>query len=185
MALFGLGKDPYKEAQKSLSKVEPMLHQYYDPYVEYGQRAMPTLEQQYAALLGDPGALYAQLGAGYQQSPGYQFAMDEAMRGASTAAGAGGMLGTPSHQYQSADLAQQLANRDYQNYMANMLDLYGRGLSGTEGQLQTGYGATGQLASGLGGLYGSQANLGAAQAASQNQMLGSILGGLTGMSSWF
>lgn len=176
----GSKKDPYKEARQYLDKMEPMLHQYYDPYVSWGNQAMPTLEEQYAMLLQNPSALYASLGSEYQTSPGYQFQLDQALNAGNQAMSAGGMLGTPAHQQQNMGYAQGLANQDYNNYMARMLDMYGLGLSGTQGQLGYGYNASNQLASGLGNLYGSQANLAFGGAASQNKqssdMWGSILG---------
>lgn len=172
----GGGSDPYEEAFKYMQMIEPMLKEYYDPYIEYGQRAMPTLEEQYAMLLGDPGALYADLGAGFETSPGYEFALEQALGAGTSAMGASGMLGTPAHQQQNMGYAEGLAAQDYQNYMNQMMNMYGMGLSGTQGQLQTGYGASTGLANQLAGVYGSQANLGMSQAASQNQMLASLLG---------
>lgn len=186
-SIFG-GSDPYDEAAEYLDKIEPMLRGIYDPYVDYGMRAMPTLEEQYAMLLSDPGALYSMMGQGFESSPGYQFQLDQAMNAANQSAAAGGMAGTPAHQQQAMGYAQGLAGQDYQNYMNQMMNLYGRGLSGTEGQLQTGYGAGNQLASGLSGLYGSQANLASSQAAAQNKQLASLLGGIGGAAlsgGWF
>lgn len=176
----GSKKDPYKEARQYLDKMEPMLHQYYDPYVSWGNQAMPTLEEQYAMLLQNPSALYASLGSEYQTSPGYQFQLDQALNAGNQAMAAGGMLGTPAHQQQNMGYAQGLANQDYNNYMAKMLDMYGLGLSGTQNQLGYGFNAANQMASGLGNLYGTQANLAFGGAASKNKqnsdMWGSLLG---------
>lgn len=172
--------EPYEKAGQQIGKIEPMLHQYYDPYVEYGQRAMPTLEEQYAQLLGDPGGMYASMGQGFQESPGYQFSMDQAMNAGNQAMGAGGMLGTPAHQQQNMGYAQGLANQDYQNYMNQMMNMYGKGLSGTEGQLSQGYQASTGMSDNLSGLYGTQANLGMSQAAARNEMIASLLGAAGG-----
>lgn len=177
---FGKKQDPAKEAGKYLNQVRPMLEEYYDPYVEYGQSALPTLEEQYRSLLSDPGAFYRSLGEDFYTSPGYQFQMDEAMNAANQAAGASGLLGTPAHQQQSARYAQNLANQEYNNYISNLMDLYSQGLAGTQGQAQLGLGATGQLASGVANTLGSQANLGFSQAASQNEQRSQAIGDLIG-----
>ena len=50
------------------------------PYVEAGQKSIPTLQEQYKQLLSDPGSVMSRLGAGYQRSPGYQYNADAAMR---------------------------------------------------------------------------------------------------------
>lgn len=174
--------DAFEDAQRYLNEYKPMLEGYYNPYIEYGNRAMPTLEQQYQQLLQNPGALYSSLGQGFQTSPGYQFGVDQALQGSNAAMASAGMLGTPAHQQQNMNYANQLANQEYNNYMSRMLGLYGTGLEGTQGQFNTGYGATNQLASGMGNLYGSMANLafnqGASNAANSSSLWGAGLGAL-------
>lgn len=178
---FGGGNDPYEAAQPYLNQIEPMMHQYYDPYSQFGGRAMPTLEQQYAQMMQNPGAMYANMGQGYQQSPGYQFNMDQAMQGSNAAMASAGMLGTPAHQQQNMGYASQLANQDYGNYMNQMMNLYKQGVGGTEQQLGYGYKANDAMAGGLGNLYGSQANLAFGKQASNNQGAADMWGTLLGL----
>lgn len=173
-----------EDAQAYLAQMEPMLHQYYDPYVQMGQRAMPTLEEQYGMLVNDPAAMQTMLGAGYTQSPGYEYQYDTAMNAGNQALSAGGMLGTPAAQTQMMGTAQGLANEDYWNYYNQNAKLYGMGLSGTQGLFDTGYNATNQLTGGLGNLYGSQANMAYANKQSQDQMLASLLGAGVGAAGY-
>lgn len=169
------------DVQDYLAQMEPMLHQYYDPYINNGQQAMGTLNEQYAMLLNDPAAMQAMLGSGYEQSPGYQYQYDTAMNAGNQAAAAGGMLGTPAHDTQMMGTAQGLASQDYWKYYGNNQNLYNQGLSGTQDMFNTGYNASNQMAGGMGSMYGNQANLAYANNQSQNQMLSSLLGGASGM----
>jgi len=111
-SLFGGGSDPSKEANKYLSQIPGMLPQYFEPYMSGGRYAVPQLQNQLGQLTGNlpglqqqlseltsnPGALYGRLGAGYQQSPAYEFEKQQALQGANQAAAAGGMAGSPQSQ---------------------------------------------------------------------------------------
>lgn len=176
--------NPANGASGYLTQLDPMYHQYYDPYIEYGMNAMPTLEQQYSQLLSNPASVQQMLGSGYQQSPGYQYQYDQAMNASNSAASAGGMLGTPAHQQQAMGTAQGLANQDYWKYYNQNANLYGMGLQGTQGMFDDGYDASQGLANSLGSAYKSQAALQYAGQASQNQATGNLLGGLMGMFSF-
>lgn len=173
---FSWGQEDEEDAQKYLGMMEPMLNETYDPYIQYGQRAMPTLEQQMMLLTQNPAAVQQQLGGGYNQSPGYQWQYDQAMNGANQAAAAGGMLGTNAHQQQAANTATGLANQDYWNYYNQNANLYNTGLQGLGAQNTMGYNAANQKAGGLGSLYGNQANLAYANGQSNDQMFSSLLG---------
>jgi hypothetical protein len=144
---------------------------------------MGTLNEQYSQLLNDPASMQAMLGGSYQQSPGYQYQYDTAMNAGNSQLAAGGMLGTPGAQTQMMGTAQGLANQDYWNYYNANQNLYNSGLSGTQGMYNSGLEATNSLASGLGHMYGGQAKLASANMQTQNNMLGSLLGGLGGMFS--
>jgi hypothetical protein len=184
----GLGAFPAEAAQPYLEQMKPTLEQYFQPYREAGMRALPTLEEQYGQLLQQPEAVMGRIGAGFQESPGYQWEMDEMIRAANQAAAAGGMLGTPAEQQQVMGAAQGLAGKDYYDYLNRALGLYGQGLGGTAGLGQMGYGASQALAENLANVLASQAQLAyAGQAAQQQQAgglggaLGSLAGGLAGL----
>ena len=122
------------------------------------------------------------LSKGYQQSPRYDFSMRQAEQAASNAQAAGGMLGSPQHQQQAADIAEQIANRDYENYLDRMMKLYGFGLEGTQGLETQGYGASTGLAENLASALMSQGNLAYKSALDKNQqqksMFSDIIGGV-------
>lgn len=163
-------------ASKNLAKLEPMYREMYQPYIDYGMSAMPTLQQQYAQLLNNPQALWTQLSQGYEESPGFNLQRTAGMNAANQAAAAGGMLGTNAHQTETAQLMDELASQDYYDYMGKMLGLWGTGLEGTQGMFNTGFNATQGLAGNIGNAYGAQANLGYAQSGNQNQFLGGLIG---------
>ncbi len=173
--LFGGGSD-YGDPQEYLDQIKPMLEQYYNPYIQRGQAAGGTLDQQYGQLLNNPAMVQQMLGSSYQQSPGYQYALDEALNAATMSAAAGGKLGTTAHQNEAMKTATGLANQDYWNYYNQNANLFNTGLSGTQGMYDQGYNATNQMAQGLGNLYGSQANLAYTGQQNQNNMISSLLG---------
>jgi len=177
---LGGGGDPMKEANKYLEKIPGQMGQYMDPYIGAGKGALSELMKQYGGLLHDPGAMYKQFGQGFQQSPGYQFQLGEGQRAMNQGAAAGGMLGSPQEQAQLAQYSQGLANQDYQNYMHQILGMYGQGLQGMGGINQMGYGASGTMAQGLKEMLESQAGGAYANAASKNQGMSNLLGGLGG-----
>jgi hypothetical protein len=125
-------EDPSKQANKYLDQIPDKISPYYDPYSQAGQRQIPGLEEQFGNLINDPGSIYNKLGSGYQKSPGFDFAMKQALQGAGNAAAAGGMAGSPQHEQQNMELATNLANQDFNQYMQNVLGMYNTGLSGSQ-----------------------------------------------------
>ena len=179
----GGGNDPGAGAMNYLDKIPGL----YDPYIQAGNRGLPTLEQQYG-MGADPsqtGNILSQLGAGYQQSPGYQYSLDQALKGVDRASAAGGTLGTPGAMTAAAGAAQGIASQDYNSYLQNALGLRQQGLSGLQGLYNTGYDAT----TGTANAYQTQAQLEYERQAAQNAAgaqagggiggaIGSVIGGL-------
>lgn len=180
--LFGNNNNPYDDASKYFNKIPGTISPYFNPYINAGRQALPELQGQYNNLINDPTGMMNKIGSGYQQSPGYQFQVQQAMNAANNAAAAGGMLGTPANQYNAANMVGQLANQDYYNYLNHGLSMYGMGLEGMGGINNMGYGASDTLAGALGNSLMNQGNLAFSGAAAQNQAQGSqwgdILGGL-------
>lgn len=56
---------------------------------------------------------------GFQQSPGYQFAFDEGMRGVNNAFAARGMLNSGARMKALTKYGQGIADQEYQNYLNN------------------------------------------------------------------
>lgn len=187
-SFFGGDYDPYGAASPYLEGIPGMLEGYYGPYVGAGERAIPGLEEQYGRLLSDPGGVMGGIGAGFQESPGYQFSVEQARKASEQGAAAGGMVGSPQQQQEIAETVTGLANQDYYNYLSRALGMYGEGLSGTRGLAQMGYGAATGLGQNLANVAMSQANLAAGQEEMKRQQeqgmwgtMGGLAGGIAGM----
>lgn len=172
--------NPADSAMPYLQQALPTLEKYLGPYHEAGMRQLPGLEGQYGNLTGDPGGFLNKIGSSYQQSPGFDFAMKQALQASNNAAAAGGMAGTPQHQFQNMEAATGLANRDYNQWLGNALGLYGRGLGGQEGLYNTGAQAGMSLGGDLASILGAQANLAYAGQDARNKNRGGSMGGLMG-----
>lgn len=181
--------NPSDAANPYLSQMQGVAEQYLSPYVNQGNRAGGVLQGQYGQLLNDPTGKLAGWGSQYQQSPGYQWQLDQALGGANRAAAAGGMLGTPMHQQESAQMAQGLANQDYWNWMKNVQGLYGQGLQGEQGMYNTGAQSAQSISDAIQAALASQAQNAYTGAVNENQQqgggIGSFLGGLGSIASIF
>ncbi len=185
----GQGKNPADVANGYISQIPGQTKPYLSPYMEAGKGAMGNLQNQYADLLS--GGVQNKLGESYKQSPGYQFKLQEALRGGNAAAAAGGRAGTPMAQQQQMGIANGLASQDYGDYIKNQMSLYGQGLSGNEGLNQQGFEANKDYANTLAntlaqqGEYGYQGQKGMNEARGTNRSnifsgLGMAAGGLAG-----
>lgn len=178
--LFGPGPGIAKEANKYLNQIPGAMQPYYKPYMEAGQNALGQLMGQYGQLTGSTGDVYNKLASGYQESPGFQTALKQALGAAGNQAAAGGMSGTPQAQLQSADVAGTLSQKDFGDYMGRMMGLYNTGLSGLSGINQQGFGANTDYANMLGSILGQQGQYGAMEKAMRNQQRGQGIGQLFG-----
>lgn len=205
MALF---KNPAKEAQGYVSQIPGQVQPYYQPYIDAGQGAMSTLQNQYSSLLGnyqplqsqynqlmnDPGQMLTQMGSGYQASPGYQWQLSQGEDAISNAADAGGMQGTMQEQQQAGQLATNLANQNYQQYLSHVLSLYhlglhgnqqffNQGLRGEQGLNQMGYHASNAMAEAIAQSLMAQAGLAGKSSMWSNQRMGGLIGAGIGVGS--
>lgn len=172
-SLFGASKadwtNPATDAMKYLNQVPGTIKPYYQPYINAGQQALGSLQSQYQQLLNNPTAMFQNWGKQFQQSPGFQFSVDQATKAANQAAAAGGMAGTPQEQAELAKTVTGLADQDYYNYLDRIMGLYGQGLGVAQGINQMGYGASNELAQSLANNLGSQSQLSYAGTNAQNQ----------------
>lgn len=145
-SIFGNQKNPYDESSQYLNQIPQELRQFLMPYVKRGNDAYAGLNNNYTSMMNDPASIYNKIASGYKQSPGYQFALKQAMEAGNNSAAAGGMLGTPQNQYMNADVAQGLASRDFENYFGHAKDIFGGGMKGQQGFYDQGYEASGNLA---------------------------------------
>ncbi len=161
--LFGGGGhdfiNPAHAARPYLDKIPETLSPYFNPYIERGNRAGDFLEGQYGQMARDPAGFLASMSQGYQQSPGYQYRLNEALHGANNAAAAGGMLGSPANQAGNEQVAEGLANQDYEQWLNHVFDLFGQGHSGYQNFFNKGYGASTNYGEDLARALESQASL--------------------------
>ena len=167
--IFGKQKSPYDAASKIYGQIPGATEKYLSPYMQAGQSALGDLMGQYGQLTGSTGDVYNKLAGGYQQSPGFQSALKQALGAASNQAAAGGMTGTPQAQLQSADVAGTLAQKDFGDYMSRMMGLYGTGLQGMGDIGKMGYGASTNYADMLANIMAQQGGMAGMSQAMQNQ----------------
>lgn len=177
--------DPSKGAQKYLDQVPGVMKPYYDPWINAGREALPKLQGEYGEMMSDPGAIIARLAAGYKESPGYQYKLGQGEQAITNAQASGGMLGTPQHQQEAGQLAENLSSEDFDKYLQEVLGLFGGGLQGTAGLSDTGFKGSSDLATNLATALMNQAGLSYAGQASRNKNTGDLLGGFLGAAKNF
>lgn len=182
---WGMGnyQNPADAGMPYLNQIGQMLPGYFNPWINAGKSALPQLQQQYGQLLNNPGGVMNRMGAGFQQSPGYQFQTQQALNAANRAAAAGGMAGSPMEQQNIAGTVNQMANQDYYNYLNRAMGLYDQGLSGMNDMSHMGLSASSNLGEDLASALMSQAQLAYAGAANQNQAQQGSMGGIGGLLS--
>lgn len=185
--LFKGGKNPADAAMPYLQQIPGQTKKYFQPYINAGEEALPQLQQQYGSLLNNPGGMLNNIGQGFQASPGFNFAMQQALQGANHAAAAGGMAGSPQHQQQNMQLATDIGNQEYNHWLQNALGLYGSGLSGQQGLANMGMESGSRMADMIAQTLAQQGNLafGGQRQLNQNQndLFGNIFKGAGVLSS--
>jgi hypothetical protein len=181
--LFGNSKwkNPADAGMGYLNQIPGAMSPYLDPYASAGRNALGPLQQQYMQLMNNPGGMMNQMGAGFQQSPGYQFNVNQATNAANRAAQAGGMVGSPQEQQSLASNVSGLANQDYYNYLNKAMGLYGQGLQGEQGMANMGLQAGTTMANNLAQALMSQSNMAYAGQQNDNQHQGGFWSSLGGM----
>lgn len=176
--LFHGGKNPANAAMPFYNQIPGQVKGYYDPYINAGQNALPGLQNQYNDLLNNPGGKLNDIGQNYQQSPGFKFAMEQALQGAGHAAAAGGMAGSPQHSQQAMQLANNIANQDYYNWLGQATGMYNQGLSGQQNMSNQGLAAGGSMADQIAQMLAQQGNLAYQGQQQQNQNKSDLWGNL-------
>ena len=182
--------NPADQAIKYLDQIEGKITPYYTNYINHGNKMGNSLEDQYSQIMSSPGQMINKFGQDYQKSPGYDFALKQALQAAGNAAAAGGRAGSPAAQEEAEEYAHGLANQDYNNYLQNVLNLYGQGLQGGQSMYNTGFQASNELAQSIANSMLSKAQLSYEGQNAANQRgagknsflsgLGTIGGGLIG-----
>lgn len=140
-SLFGNDFTNPSEAAAPYFNDIPKYSEEYNPYIEAGQRALSTNEGLYKDLLQNPGGQLNHIGESYHESPGFRFALQQALGGANNSSAARGLTGTPQADLERMRVATGLADQDYNNWLGNALGLYQGGLTGLGHIQDTGYNA--------------------------------------------
>lgn len=153
------GKKYFQQAGNDISGIPGAVSPYLNPYMQAGQGAMSDLQNEYGQLTSNPGQFMNKIGQNFQQSPGYQFQVNQATNAANAAAAAGGMAGSPAEQVQLAGTVNGLANQDYYNWLNGAMGMFGQGLQGQQGMMGQGFNASQNMAEALAQARMAQANL--------------------------
>ena len=185
--MFG-GKNPADAAMPYLNQIPGQTQQYQQPYFDAGKSQIPGLQDQYGQLMNDPGGRMNKIGESFKESPGFKFAMQQALQGGNHAAAAGGMAGSPQHEQQNMQLATDLGNQEYNNWMKNALGEYNQGLQGSQGTANQGQQAGQSMADMIAQTLAQQGNLAFNGQQQQNQnksdMWGNIFKGAGSMAAF-
>lgn len=176
---FGNDNAP-NAANPYFEQIKAILDQYYKPYIEAGSRAIPKLEEQYGNLIDNPVGFINDMGKGYQKSPGYDFALQQALQGGTHAANAGGMGGSPQHQQWAMQTATGLANQDYGNWLSRALGAYQTGLTGEQGLFNGGIDTTNAFTEGMGNALSTQGTMNYMNEQNKNQFFQQMLAAALG-----
>ena len=184
-SLFGGGKNPADAANQYLSQIPGQLQPYFQPYIAQGQQVNQQLVDQYNQMTQNPGQFYSSLGQNYKQSPGYQFKLQQALNAGTNAAAAGGMAGSPAHQQFAEQTANDIASQDYNDYIKNLLAIFGQGQAGQQGLQEQGYKAATGYGENIGSLLGQQGQYAFAGQAGKNANQAGLFGNALKLGSSF
>jgi hypothetical protein len=173
-------EDPSKAAMPYLESIPGQTGKYFEPYIQQGREAYGTLNPIYQQLLQHPGAEVNRLGSEFKQSPGYDFALKQALGAANRGFAAGGMAGSPMAAQENMRIATGLADQDYYNYLNKVLGLYGKGLEGEEGFYNKGYGASTSMADMIAQALASEAQLQYSGTQQKNQFTNNLISSILG-----
>lgn len=172
--------DPTRGVGKYYDQIPGAINPYYNPYFQAGKNTLPGLQNTYGQLTNNPGEFLNNIGANYHQSPGFQFALKQALGGANRAAAAGGMAGSPENEQQNMSIATGLADQDYNNWLGKATGLFGEGLNGQQNLAGMGFQAGNSMAEQIAQALAQRGNLQYASNVGQNQARGSALDNIFG-----
>lgn len=166
------------QAQRNLEMMLPQMQEnyvntlaQYQPYTEAGGQGLTATTD----LLGlnGPDAAKAAMDR-FQTSPGYQFQMEQGLRGIDAGAASQGILRSGATIKAEEKFGQNLANLDFGNYYNRLSALSGQGLTAASGVAAAGN----NLIAGMQGNAQSQNAVALGGANAQNSIIGNTASGL-------
>lgn len=164
----GTNKNPADAANSYLDQIPGQMNPYFQPYIDQGRQSGDRLNTQYDQMTQNPGEFFNQISSGYKQSPGYQYKLQQALSAGQNASAAGGQLGTPQDQQQQMGLANDIASKDYEDYINHILGIFGQGQQGQQEFQKQGFGASTQYGENLANVTGQKAQNAYAGQAGEN-----------------
>lgn len=159
--------DPQGDANKYMNQIPGIGKQYYNPFIDRGNRAGNVLEGEYGKMM-NPTSFMDDIMKHYQMSEGATYERDKLGKGIGATAAAGGYTGTPDHQRSYGEMTDKIMSGDMQQYLTNALGIHDRGMSGEENFFNKGYDASSSLADLIGGTLSSQGGLAFKAASDRN-----------------
>ena len=173
--------NPANAGMNYLDKIPGTIKPYYDPFIKSGTSQLPGLQDIFSKLMQDPNAMIQKMGEGYKKSPGYDFRLQQGQNAVGNANAAGGMAGTLQHQQQGAQAAENMASDDYNNYMKQVMDMFGMGTQGGMNLAKMGQDSSHDLATSLGQTLMSQGQMAYGGQANRNNMTGGLINDIFGL----
>lgn len=199
--LLAGGRSPFQAEQPYMHAAGGDISQYlgkavagFQPYLEAGKAGLG----QYMGMLGqeaDPTAFYNKMMGGFALSPAQQFAQQQGLEAVQNRMTAGGFAGSGPQAEALEKYAQLSTGQAQQQYLHNLMGMYGQALGGfgrVAGMGEQAAGQVGRYYTGAGQdlaqLQQEQAMAAAAQARAREQGIGAIggdIGSLIGSAAQF
>lgn len=185
---------PYKKAREAMNQQNEIAQGYYAgvnaniaPYSQAGQQQLPNLNSAIQNLM-NPQQMQNNWLQDYQVSPYAQQLRDLSTQSGLNDASSSGLLGSSPFGQALGAGTSQIINQDRQQYLDNLMKMYMGGVGLSQGIYGTGAGAAAQQ----GQLGVNQANqamqqgqnnaqMAYGQSAAPGNLIGSLLGGATGL----
>lgn len=120
-------EEGYQAAQKQIEEAMNRARSYQQPFLNAGTSQLPILQNAQNQLL-DPETLQNRWAAGYQTSPEAQDAINRSKSQGLDAASSMGLLGSSAALNNIQNNAGQIANKDRENYMNQLMQKYMQGI---------------------------------------------------------
>jgi hypothetical protein len=180
-SIFGNSGSPYEAFQKKMDEMIQKGAAPFKPFYDVGVGAMNPFVKR-LEMMEDPTKFYSDISSKYQESPFAKFMTNQAMRGASNAASASGMLGSTAHQREAENYARDISSKDQQDFINKILGINQNYMGGLGSLMNFGYGSAG----GISDLYKNAMQSQAQAAGNQRQGgINDILGGIGSILGFF
>lgn len=140
-------REAANEAANQLNASKQEAYGFLDPYAKAGQTALSPLQ----ALLTGTGSNGEQLSSDQRnqalyQNPGYQFALDQAMKGVQSSQASKGNLLSGGAQKEIAQYSSGLASQNYNDYIGQLFQFAGMGQNAANAKANVALGVANPLA---------------------------------------